>query len=55
METKFDRYNTTGYTDEELKTLNAAFESRAEGVTDKSTLDHIAEEILAEGEKILSI
>lgn len=47
---RFTTDNTEGYSARDLKTLNAEFDRRvaAEGATDKSHLDHIAERVLAD-------
>lgn len=50
---RFTDDNTDGYTDQQLAELNKRFEARAAAVdmddqNAKSTLDHIAERVLAE-------
>lgn len=47
---RFTTDNTQGYSASDLKALNAEFDRRvaAEGATDESHLDHIAERVLAD-------
>ena len=51
---QFRMDNTSGFSQSELDTLNAAFEAEAEGVTDPDHLKHIADTVSNRADDILS-